>query len=114
MNTEQILNSNLNKTQKITSLLETGKTRKEVATLMNVGYGFVQNVYAKMQNPNRTNTPQVLNFVPSTFNKKFGVEIESYGVPKNKLIQALRTAGINVQEENYNHITRPHWKIVSD
>jgi hypothetical protein len=114
MTTEQIINSTLNKTQKITALLETGKTRKEVATLMNVGYGFVQNVYAKMQNPNRTNTTQVLSFVPSTFNKKFGIEIESYAVPKNKLLQALRLAGINVEDEAYNHNTRPHWKIVSD
>ncbi len=47
MNIEEILNSNLTKSDKMRRLFDEGKSRKEVALLLGVGYGFVQNVYAK-------------------------------------------------------------------
>lgn len=49
-----------------------------------------------------------------TSNRKFGVEIEFKGLDRTDAERALRTAGINVQIEGYNHNTRSHWKIVSD
>lgn len=47
MTTEQILNSNLTKSDKMRALFTKGYTRKEVAQLIGCGYGFVQNVYAR-------------------------------------------------------------------
>jgi hypothetical protein len=122
MHLQEILNQNTTKTHKIEQLIMLGLTRKEITNLIanyyqaTPNYGFVQNVYAKMQKENRLpqNTAQALSFMPQVFNKKFGVEIESYGVNKESLIQALTTAGIEVQSEFYNHTTRKHWKIVSD
>lgn len=113
MDTQQILSSNLTKTDKIKALLALGLTRKQVAELTGGNYGFVQNIFAKMypeQVRSRQQAP--LNF--TAFNRKFGVEIEAYGVTFNRLETALRQAGIEVQAEGYNHTTRPHWKIVTD
>lgn len=106
----EIINANISKTEKIKMLLELGKTRKEVAELLNVGYGFVQNVYAKLY-PNRISTRERTNLI---FKEKFGVEIEAYGIPINTLRVALTEAGINCESERYNHTTRGYWKIVSD
>jgi len=47
-------------------------------------------------------------------NRKFGIEIEAYNVDMYTLRAALNAAGIVCDIENYNHQTRPHWKIVSD
>jgi hypothetical protein len=47
-------------------------------------------------------------------NRKFGIEIEAYGVTKIAINTALNAAGIICHIEGYNHETRPHWKIVSD
>ena len=110
--TTQILASNTTKTNKIKQLLQLGFTRKQVAELMGVGYGFVQNVYAKTHS-NSTVFNQN-NFTPTIFNRKFGVEIEAYNVNKEVLKRELIRLGINVEVENYNHTTRGHWKIISD
>jgi len=47
MTTTEILNSDKTKTRKMQLLFEAGYNRKEVATMIGCGYGFVQNVYAK-------------------------------------------------------------------
>lgn len=116
MNTQvqAILQWNDTKTNKIKALLMLGLTRREVADLVTNGnYGFVQNVYKKMQSENAfAAITDALN--PFTFNRKFGIEIEAYGVARSSVEQALQRAGINCQQEGYNHHTRPHWKIVSD
>jgi len=115
MNTNEILNLTSTKTEKIKRLLELGLTRKEVAELMGIGYGFVQNVYAKhFGTGNRRARRQAERFA-----RKFGIEIEAY-LPSNSnfsragLAQKLREAGLNVQSESYNHTTRNYWKIVTD
>ncbi|QNF34342.1 amidoligase family protein [Adhaeribacter swui] len=112
MTTQEILNQATTKTHKMQQLLQLGFTRKQVAEMMGVGYGFVQNVYAKMQ----LNHPQpaALNFIPSAFTRSFGVEFEAYGVTKEKLSDELERLGIVVEIEGYNHTTRNHWKIVTD
>lgn len=105
------------KTSKIQQLLILGLTRREVANLVaNGNYGFVQNVYARMQ---RSTAPQqtiaaTQRELDYTFNRKFGVEIEAMGCTTSRLQTALRMAGIEVEREGYNHTTRSHWKIVSD
>lgn len=108
-----ILAQTCTKTRKIEQLLMLGLTRRQVADLVTNGnYGFVQNVYARMQ---QTNTPaQVLPVLDYTFNRRFGVEIEAYNCNKNTLAAALREEGILVSVEAYNHNTRNHWKLVSD
>lgn len=112
MTQQDILAQNSTKTEKIKLLLSLGMTRKQVATLMGVGYGFVQNVYAKMQPA--TTTPLVLGLMP--FERKFGVEIEAFSKGKTikQLVIAIKNKGITCQNQNYNHTTAPSWKIVSD
>jgi hypothetical protein len=122
MHLQNILNQNTTKTNKIEQLIMLGLTRKEITEIIAThyqatpNYGFVQNVYAKMQKENRLpqNTAQALSFMPQTFNKKFGVEIESYGVECRTLIDALTRVDIRVQYESYTHHRTSYWKIVSD
>lgn len=120
METQRILtDSTLNKTEKIRQLLALGLTRRQVADLTGGNYGFVQNVFARYypeQVRSRTQTAQTLAdafaFIP--FNRRFGIEIEAYNVNKTALANALRSAGIQVGVESYNHTTGRNWKIVSD
>ena len=109
MTTEEIISSELSKSDKMRRLFDVGKTRKEVALLLGVGYGFVQNVYAKYFN-NRP-LPQVGDFI---FNRTFGIELEIVHRNKTKLRDAIRHRGVACEIEGYNHNTRRHWKIVSD
>jgi hypothetical protein len=95
-------------------LFELGLTRKQVAELMGVGYGFVQNVYARKYGTSRRNLLTGATEFTFEFNRKFGVEIEAYGVSRSRLYEALRNKGINVESEGYNHVTRDHWKITTD
>ena len=46
--------------------------------------------------------------------RKFGVEIEFKGVNRLELVAVMRNKGLNCEAEGYNHITRRHWKIVTD
>lgn len=49
-------------------------------------------------------------------NRSFGVEIEvlTDGITQSQIAQAIRAEGLAAQVEGYNHITRSHWKIVTD
>ncbi|MDR6195654.1 amidoligase family protein [Siphonobacter sp. SORGH_AS_0500] len=112
MNTQVILgDATLTKTEKIRQLLALGLTRSEVAALTGGNYGFVQNVFAKYW-PERVTSKKAFTF--TTFNRKFGIEIEAHGVNPVQLAAALRNAGIECRTEGYNHTTRNHWKTVSD
>ena len=110
MNTQEIINAQITKTEKIKLLLELGLTRTQVAQLTGGNYGFVQNVFAKYF-PEQVQS-KTYKFMP--FNRKFGVEIEAHGITKARIAQKLRTAGINVEVQGYNHNTSGAWKIVSD
>ncbi|WP_187261296.1 amidoligase family protein [Pontibacter beigongshangensis] len=113
MTAQEILNLNgTTKTYKMQQLLQLGFTRKQVAEMMGVGYGFVQNVYAAMQR--RGLATQASVFTPGLFTRTFGVEFEAYGVDMHRLKAELERQGIEVAIEGYNHITRGHWKIVTD
>ncbi len=115
MNTQEILNQNTTKTHKIEQLILLGLTRKQIAELVTSGnYGFVQNVYAKMKAQGRLNLIAEQNFMPTAFDRKFGVEIEGYGVDKNELAREMNRMGVLCEVEGYNHSTRRHWKIVTD
>jgi hypothetical protein len=47
--------------------------------------------------------------------RKFGIEIECFGLAHPEgLVRAISDAGIAIREEQYNHTTRQHWKIVTD
>ncbi|WP_266206263.1 amidoligase family protein [Pontibacter kalidii] len=113
MTAQEILNLNgTTKTYKMQQLLQLGFTRKQVAEMMGVGYGFVQNVYAAMQR--RGLATQTSVFTPGLFTRTFGVEFEAYGVDMHRLKAELERQGITVAIEGYNHTTRAHWKIVTD
>jgi len=115
----EILAQQTTKTRKIQQLLMLGMSRQEVAALMGVGYGFVQNVYAKLF-PERIRARRGMATAAAaagfafSFTRSFGVEIEMFNVPRERLITELRAAGIAIEAESYNHTTRAHWKIVSD
>lgn len=115
MNTQEILNADKTKTWKIQQLILLGLTRTEIANLVTNGnYGFVQNVYAKMKAQGLLSVSIQLAFEPTAFDRKFGIEIEGYGVASGLLARKLREAGIECYTESYNHNTRGHWKIVHD
>lgn len=111
---QEIIAQQGTKTSKIQQLILLGLTRTQIAGLVTNGnYGFVQNVYAKMR------AQGVLNITEAQaeergFTRRFGVEFEAYNVEPSVLCNALNNAGVNCAIEGYNHITRRHWKIVSD
>jgi len=47
-------------------------------------------------------------------NRKFGIEIEAYGVDMHNVVQALRDAGIDASAPGYTHQTTSYWKAVTD
>ncbi|WP_345117732.1 amidoligase family protein [Hymenobacter algoricola] len=125
MTTAQILaTTGTTKTWKMQQLFGLGLSRREVATLMNVGYGFAQNVYAAWVEARATRalvTPApaataaaLAPYTVAAFTRSFGVEIEAYGVTRETLLAELRAQGLEAHGEGYNHSTRSHWKIVSD
>lgn len=110
-----ILAQTTTKTRKIQQLLMLGLTRRQVADLVTNGnYGFVQNVYARMNLAHQPEHPIAQPTIDYTFNRRFGVEIEAYNCQMNVLVDALREEGIQVSAESYNHTTRNHWKLVTD
>lgn len=113
---QNILNGNGTKTAKIQQLLNLGLTRRQVADLVTNGnYGFVQNVYARMMQAFAQTANTVVPQLDYTFNRNFGVEIEAYNCTRERLARELRSAGISVQVEGYNHTDHSdHWKLVTD
>ncbi|MGI4873365.1 MAG: amidoligase family protein [Janthinobacterium lividum] len=123
MTTAQILASTgTTKTWKMQQLFALGLSRREVASMMSVGYGFAQNVYAAWLAAGRSTTapaaPRALvtpvAFTPGALTRTFGVEIEAFGVTRAALLAELRAQGLQAQDAGYTHATTPHWKIVSD
>lgn len=114
MTKQQILESNNTKTRKIQLLLELGMNRTEVARAMGVGYGFVQNVFAKKYPHLIRRRVRRLIYRATNFNQKFGIEIEFFGVNKIQLNREINNLGVACVIEGYNHRTRSHWKIITD
>lgn len=114
MTAQEILALNTTKTEKMLKLFELGYTRTQVAEMLGVGYGFVQNVYARRYGTRRTPIQQIVTSSEWTFTRKFGVEIEAFNVSRENLERALNNAGIRTRAESYNHNARNHWKIVGD
>ena len=110
-NIQRILEQATTKTNKIKMLLQLGMTRKQVAEAMGVGYGFVQNVYASVYGVAH---PRKFLSERFFFNRTFGVEMEIVHGSKSEVCRALRNGGVECETEGYNHMTRTHWKIVSD
>lgn len=123
MTQQEILNSNESKTTKIKQLFELGLTRRQVADLLNCGYGFVQNIYAatypdRIRHTRRTfqETIEEAIWTLTEFNfiRKFGVEIEAFGIMKSELKEELKAAGIPVSE-GFRSVNMPdEWKITID
>jgi hypothetical protein len=121
MTTEEILSSNLNKTEKIKRLLALNYTRKYVAQLVGTNYGMVQNVYAKMypEKIRRRNLREIIeesNWDLSSFifNHRFGVEIEAFGVDRAELKTELVEVGIGTEVDYRSHTINGNWKVVQD
>lgn len=112
MTRNEILALNTTKTEKIRLLLELGMTRTQIAETLGIGYGFVQNVYARIYGVSRTNNRA--NTVLDIINRKFGIELEMYNIDSQRLATALQVENIDFANEAYNHTTRTHWKAVRD
>jgi len=118
---ENIINDeNRTKTARVIALLELGLSRTEIANFRVLGaYGAIQNIYAKWQAGRSGITPTRLilppaRFAPTIFNRKFGVEIEAFGIDSQKVAREISAAGVPCFKEGYNHATRNHWKVVLD
>lgn len=113
MTLTEILNSNLNKTEKAKKLFDLGYTRTQVAEYVTNGnYGFAYNIWKKWfenQTANIINLP-----FEYALTRTFGIELETYGTTADKILREARALGILIEKEGYNHITRNHWKIVTD
>lgn len=110
MNTlNEILATNISKTNKIIKLSGLGYSIGEIAEYIGSGYGFVWVVLKKRYPQGITN----VGFTPTLFNRKFGVEIEAFGVDKNRLAAKLREAGIAVEIAGRANSTSG-WKVTSD
>lgn len=120
MTKEEILNSNHTKTWKMQRLFELGYTRQQVANFVGTNYGFAHNVYTEMQRSGRTTsrtvpgTTELFRLTNFSFNNKFGVEIEAYGILRSELTKELTNAGIETEFAGYTHETRNNWKVVTD
>lgn len=51
---------------------------------------------------------------PRTGTRKFGIEIEFAGTSREAVAQEMRSRGLDVSIEGYNHYVRSGWKLVSD
>lgn len=116
MTQQEILNSNITKTAKIKALLDLELSRTQIAQLMGVGYGFVQNVYAKHIGVQRSNNRGSATFAMMPFERKFGVEIEAFfkherGIEKLKSL--LQGQGIGIENAQRN-TQLGVWKITGD
>lgn len=113
MSAQEILNSsNLNKTEKIIRLAQLGWTVQQICEAIGSGYGFVW-VVIKKRYPAAITTATA--WTPDfNFNRRFGIEIEGYGVNMRVLATKLQEAGIPTTVEGYNHNTRNHWKVITD
>ncbi|VDH16870.1 Putative amidoligase enzyme [Algoriella xinjiangensis] len=113
MTLTEILNSNLNKTEKAKKLYDLGYTRTQVAEYVTNGnYGFAYNIWKKwfeQQTGNLINLP-----FEYALTRTFGIELETYGTTADKILREVRSLGISIENEGYNHNTRNHWKIVRD
>lgn len=59
-----------------------------------------------------TNETALTTTIPH--NRRYGIEIECFGITIAQALVAIRATGIEVNEEHYNHQARPVWKIVLD
>ncbi len=56
--------------------------------------------------------PLPSNFIP--LDKKFGIEIEVYGIGKEAAANIINSVGVECYAENYNHLTQTYWKATTD
>lgn len=116
MTREEILNSNFSKTKKAFLLFDLGFTRKDVAVwITNGNYGFAYNIWKKWNAQFEAISQQAIALpFEFSFNRTFGIELEIYGAAHSRLINEFRSQGLTLVNEEYNHNTRNHWKIVRD
>lgn len=116
MTQEQILASNFTKTKKAFLLFDLGYTRTQVSELITNGnYGFAHNIWKKWCEQVSAQPANVVALpFEFSFNRSFGIELETYGATRSALINAFRAQGLTLVDESYNHTTRTYWKVVSD
>lgn len=111
---QQILAKRGNKTQKIKDLWALGITDySRIAELTGATYGTVWVVINRRSGSRRSEAATFLKDV--ILSRKFGVEIEAYGVEMTKLTEALTAAGIQCKEAGRRtDNTSGWWKATFD
>lgn len=89
-----IMKADMTSRKKSNALIKLGLTKRDVQNLLSI----------------KAVLPGDFDFSKITF----GVEIEAYNFTRRSLIDAANALGLEVRSEDYNHHTRPTYKIVSD
>lgn len=112
MNADLILSSNLSKSEKARRLHSLGWSIKKIAETVGITYG---TAWVAINKRTATITQIITAFtIDMVFSRKFGVEIEAYGVSQPVLKKALEQAGINVQVAGRGTQLTNTWKVTSD
>lgn len=111
MEANAIISSNLSKSEKVRRLYSLGWSIKTIANTLDIGYGFTWVVVNKRS----ANITQVVTafLIDTIFTRRFGIEIEGYGVSHDQLKRALESAGVNVSLGNRSSMMSS-WKITTD
>ncbi|MFN0201026.1 MAG: amidoligase family protein [Bacteroidia bacterium] len=109
---QQIVNSREKNPTKIKQLAATGLNAKQIATMLGLTEGYVR-VYMRYRMGNLVQAVADA-FMPTTFNRRFGVEIEAYNVDTQELVRQLYLAGVNATTGNRSSNLTNQWKVTTD
>mgnify|MGYP002623782179 CR=1 FL=1 len=105
---EEVMNERGTKAAKREKLLKIGITNNDIEQLF-----FVERQIAKRNRAEQgVERRRAIDNIISRYT--FGVEIECYAVNRQDVINKAAAKGLTLQSENYNHRTRPHYKLVND
>lgn len=93
-------------------LREAGMTYREISQTL--GYGSRNGGLGREAARRAVMVAAARRAAQTKTDRRFGVEIEFFGITRHAAAVALQGVGINAQVEGYNHNTADHWKIVTD
>lgn len=93
-------------------LRNTGMTYADISRAL--GYGSANGGLGREAVRRAIMAATVRNAAATPTSRRFGVEIEFFGITRNAAAIALQAAGVDAVVEGYNHTTTAHWKIVTD
>ncbi len=110
---QQILASRGNKTQKIKDLWALGiRDYSHIAELTQATYGTVWVVINRRSDGSSGRQAGFL--IDSLLRRKFGVEIEAYGIERDRLVAAIKEAGLGCSSGIRSAKNADWWKVTGD